>query len=350
VNPRFPIYVVSKGRHQSRFTSKTLERIGVPYRIIVEQQERDLYASVIDPKKILVLDPKYQETYDTFDALGSSKSRGPGPARNFAWDHAVAEGHAWHWVMDDNIRYFYRLNENCYGAVTDGTVLRCMEDFVLRYENVAMAGPNYFMFAPRKQKMPPFALNTRIYSCNLIRNDAPYRWRGRYNEDTDLSLRMLKDGWCTVQFNAFLQHKEVTQKIGGGNTAEFYSKEGTLPKSSMLVAMHPDVAELTWKFRRWHHEVNYKPFKSNRLIRKGGTKPPARAPNDYGMRLVPATTTASRPFSRKSAPGPERIAAPAPRFAGRSTTGSRPKGGGSRKAAPPRREGSGASKRTASKG
>lgn len=291
----------------------------------MEEKERRAYAEAIgDSSKVLVLDPAYQRDYDTFDNLGDTKGKGPGPARNFVWDHAVAEGHAWHWVMDDNIRYFYRLNRNLYGDVLDGTVLRCMEDFVLRYENVAMAGPNYFMFAPRKLKMPPIVLNTRIYSCNLIRNDTGFRWRGRYNEDTDLSLRMLKAGWCTVQFNAFLQHKEVTSKVKGGNTKEFYSKEGTLPKSQMLVAMHPDVAKLAFKWGRMaahaagedenlkqhgraHHVVDYAPFKSNKLIKKAGVVIPGGV-DDYGMRNVPAVRrVAGVPFSRR---GRARTSAP----------------------------------------
>jgi hypothetical protein len=148
-----------------------------------------------------------------------------------------------------------------------------------------MAGPNYFMFASRKSKAAPFTANTRIYSCNLIRNDVPFRWRGRYNEDTDLSLRMLKAGFCTVLFNAFLQEKMQTQTLGGGNTAEFYAKEGTLPKSRMLVEMHPDVAKLAMRFGRAHHHVDYTPFRNNRLIRRPETEI-ASGPNEYGMRLV----------------------------------------------------------------
>ena len=111
-------------------------------------------------------------------------------------------------------------------------------------------------------------MGTRIYSCNLIKNNAPFRWRGRYNEDTDLSLRMLKAKWCTVQFNAFLQLKITTQKMNGGNTGEFYSKEGTYPKSEMQVKMHPDVSKMVWRFGRCHHHVDYGPFKSNKLIHR----------------------------------------------------------------------------------
>jgi hypothetical protein len=167
-----------------------------------------------------------------------------------------------------------------------------MEDFVLRYENIGMAGPDYWMFTPSRSKLPPYLINTRIYSCNLIRNDLPYRWRGRYNEDTDLSLRMLKDGWATVQFYAFLQYKLTTQTLKGGNTEAFYAEEGTLPKSKMLVKMHPDVTKLVWKFGRWHHYVDYKPFKNLGLIRKKNFVLPTD--NVYKMKKV------SRPKNAKS--------------------------------------------------
>ncbi|MDB5243798.1 MAG: hypothetical protein JWP57_4424 [Spirosoma sp.] len=284
VNPRFPLYIVSKGRADSRLTSRYLEDMGVPYHIVVERQELEAYAAVIDRRKILVLDPAYQRDYNTCDQLGDTKSKGPGPARNFVWDHAIASGAEWHWVMDDNIRGFFRLNRNLKVPVTDGTIFRCMEDFVLRYRNVAMAGPQYFMFAPRKKAWPPFVLNTRIYSCNLIRNDVPFRWRGRYNEDTDLSLMMLKAGLCTVQFNAFLQYKMPTQTVKGGNHADFYAKDGTLPKSQMQVRLHPDVSKLVWKFGRWHHHVDYSQFRRNvPLLRSDAKIQPGV--NNYGMQL-----------------------------------------------------------------
>lgn len=283
-SPQFPLYIVSKGRADSRLTSKALEEMKLFYYIVVEGQEYDQYAAVIDEKKILILDKSYQLNYDTFDKLGFTKSVGPGAARNFVWNHSIKSGYSWHWVMDDNINGFYRLNNNLKIKCLSGAFFKAMEDFCLRYKNISMAGPNYFMFAPRKVVIPPFVLNTRIYSCNLIRNDLSFRWRGRYNEDTDLSLRMLKAGWCTVQFNAFLQNKITTQVIKGGNTKEFYSKEGALPKSRMQVAMHPDISELVFKFNRWHHKVNYTVFK-NKLIRKDNLNLKDLADN-YDMKLV----------------------------------------------------------------
>lgn len=285
MNPEYPIYIVSKGRWESRLTSKALERINVPYKIIVEEQEKDLYASVISEEKILVLPKNYLQEYETCDELGDTKGKGPGAARNFAWQHSIEMGAKRHWVMDDNIASFNRLNRNLMCKVSSGTIFRASEDFVNRYENVAIAGFNYDFFAKAKEQIPPFVLNTRIYSLLLIKNDLPFRWRGRYNEDTDLSLRVLKAGMCTVQFNAFLQEKATTQTLKGGNTDEFYAKEGTLPKSQMIADLHPDVAKVVWRFNRWHHHVDYRAFKKNKLQRIKNIYIPDVV-NNFGMKLV----------------------------------------------------------------
>lgn len=289
-NLDIPLYIVSKGRYDSMLTSKSLNWMNIKHYIVVEEQEYELYKQALNKfniktAELLILDKKYQEEYDTFDNLGNTKSKGPGAARNFAWEHSISQGKKWHWVMDDNIRYFYRLNKNKRLKVKNSCFFKIMEDFCLRYINISMAGPNYRMFCPSKQKCPPFTTNTRIYSCNLIRNDVPYRWRGRYNEDTDLSLRMLKDGWVTVQFNAFLQDKVGTQTVKGGNMDDFYSKEGTYPKSEMLVKMHPDVARLTYRFGRVHHYVNYSKFKKNKLIKKKGLETKKKI-NNYGLKIA----------------------------------------------------------------
>lgn len=299
--PQFPLYIPSKGRSQYMMTSRALTMMGVPHYVIVEPQEVDAYTRACEGllATVLPLDMSYKSHYQTLDGHGMTKGTGPGPARNFAWDHSIAAGHAWHWVMDDNIRTFYRLHQNLKFRMSTGAPFRAMEDFCLRYINVAMAGPNYEMFCPRRQATRPFITNTRVYSCNLIRNDVPFRWRGRYNEDTILSLDMLKASWATVQFNAFLQDKVRTQLLSGGNTAEFYHAEGdaratttkdpyaaggTVNKSKMLAQAHPDVARVVWKFSRWHHHVDYRPFKKIRLIKRAG-QPEASGANEYGMRL-----------------------------------------------------------------
>ena len=251
-NPKYPVYIVSKGRADSRLTSNAFERYNIPYYIVIEPQDYDAYSSVIDEEKILVL------PY-------SNHGNGPGEARNWCWDHSMKNGFKRHWVCDDNIKEFHRLHNGRRHAIADGGMFRVIEEFVDRYKNVPVAGPQYRFHALEGASYPPFVLNTRIYSVLLIENSSPHRWRGRYNEDTIMCLDALKAGQTTMLFNCLLQDKIVTQALKGGNTSEFYADEGTYNKSLMLQAVHPDVAEVKWKYGRWHHEVNYKPFKDNQL-------------------------------------------------------------------------------------
>jgi hypothetical protein len=176
------------------------------------------------------------------------------------------------------------MNRNMKPRVTSGTIFRIAEQFVDRYENVPLSGFNYYSFCKATDAVPPFILNTRIYSCLLIQNDLPFRWRLKYNEDVDLSLCVLKAGYCTIQFNAFLAGKVTTQRMRGGNTDELY-KDGTLEKAKQLVEYHPDVAKVVWKFNRWHHHVDYRPFRVNKMIKKQGIVIPDSI-NEHGMKLV----------------------------------------------------------------
>ena len=265
-NPQYPIYIVSKGRWERNPTSRALYKMNVPFYMVVEEHEYDNYKTLVNESQLLILPQKYKDEYDVFWKDTDNRT-GAGSARNFAWEHSISKGFDWHWVMDDNIEAFERFNNNKKIPVADGTCFRVVEDFVNRYKNIAQAGLGYSHFCPSTDFRPAIRFNTRIYSCLLIKNAINFRWRGRYNEDTDLSLRILKDGLCTAEFNMFLQAKRATQTLKGGNTEEFYANEGTYNKSKMLVDMHPDVTTLTTKFNREHHHVDYRRFKVNKLIK-----------------------------------------------------------------------------------
>lgn len=283
--PKYPVYIVSKGRYNNGLTTRALMEMGVPHFIVVEEEELDLYKKGRCYGELLTLPKEYKQNYDPCDNLEFTKSLGPGPARNFCIDHSYRNGHQKHWVMDDNIDAFHYLNRNEKYEVRTGATLRASEDFVDRYSNVPISGLNYYSFCKKTDKVPPYILNTRIYSCLLIDNTFGYRWRARYNEDTDLSLRVLKDGFCTIQFNAFLCGKITTQRMRGGNSADFYDIEGTLPKSKMIHELHPDVAKVVWKFNRWHHHVDYSKFKKNKLVKIVNTDNFSKV-NNYGLTLT----------------------------------------------------------------
>lgn len=254
LNPQYPVYVISKGRWEKRLTCDALEKMGVPYRLVVETQEVEKYAKYVDKSKILTL-----PTTLPFNGSGI-------PARNWVWEHAKSEGHKYHWILDDNLDGFTRFNRNVRDKVKSGYIFRHIEQMVERHNNVMMAGMNYSMFIPEiSMRRPLITKNTRIYSCILLKNDIPNldeRWRGKYNEDTDLSLRILKLGHSTFLFNNYLCNKKTTLTMKGGN-AEIYSGSGVQEKLDSLIRQHPDVVKGTIKYNRPHHQVNYKPYADN---------------------------------------------------------------------------------------
>jgi hypothetical protein len=289
---RYPIYILSKGRWESRYTAKALERMGIKYYICVEPQEFDKYQAVTNPEFGTVLELPF-----------SNHGKGSGPARNWMWEHSLAMGFDKHWMMDDNIVDFGRLHNNKRYIIEKGSgMFRAVEDFTDRYENVALAGPHYKFFVINQCAYQPFILNTRLMSCILIDNRFPGRWRGKFNEDVDISIRALKEGWTTMLFYAFFQGKMRTGTVKGGNTTEVYKdyktdasgEDPAYNKSKMLKEMHPDCVTLVERYGRVHHHVDLnaivnkhtgQPARQNALILKKDV-PIYNKTNNYGMSLM----------------------------------------------------------------
>ena len=109
-------------------------------------------------------------------------------------------------------------------------------------------------------------LNSRVYSCILNKHIDGFRWRGKYNEDTDLSIRLLKAGYATMTFQNILCGKQSTLSVKGGNTDAFHKSEtGFTDKAKSLKEQHPEITKIVIKYKRPHHQVNYNGFKNNEL-------------------------------------------------------------------------------------
>lgn len=270
MQPRFPIYIPSKGRAESRLTAKALDNMSVAYKVVVEPQEFDDYAAVIDEESLLVLPFSNEGLHVT---------------RNWIWDHAIEAGHEWHWQLDDNIDGFVRLHKNRKIKVVTGTIFYVIEEFVSRYENIGQAGMNYrFLGGDQRAQCPAVYFNTRVYSCTLIRNDIPFRYRSFFNDDTDLSLQILKAGLCTVLFQTFMANKRATMTVKGGLTGHYTQDNGRLKMAEALVDLHPDVTTISQKWGRDQHVVDYSDFKYNKLIRKEDAVFPEES-NNFGLVL-----------------------------------------------------------------
>jgi len=276
---RYPICIPSKGRADVQKTGKALDKMGVSYKFFVESNEYEEYVKHLGVDKVVSM---------PFNNLG----QGSIPARNFIWEWSKEQGYKRHWTVDDNITSFARCTNNRRLCVRGGGFFQAMEDYVDRYENIVMAGPHHKGFVPdRNDRTGPYLLNSRVYSCILLDSTLPDRWRGRYNEDTDLSLRLLKQGKCTLLFRALLMDKGTTvgvknaKPMKGGNTDNVYnSGDHRLAFAQSLADQHPDCVEVVWKFNRWHHEVDYSKFKGNKPILKAGITP-TKSINEYNMIL-----------------------------------------------------------------
>lgn len=279
VVPRYPVYIPSKGRYERCLTARFLTEDKCPFHLVVEPQEEDAYRQRFPQASVLVL---------PFANLG----QGSIPARNWIKAHATEAGHKRHWQIDDNCECIKRVYAGKRLRCVAGVALAAVEDFADRYENVAVAGLNYGMFVADKalfpgSGVPPFTLNTHVYSCTLTLNETQHQWRGRYNEDTDYCLQVLADGWCTVLFNAFVIKKLRTMTMTGGNTDQLYQGDGRLKMARSLERMWPGVVETKRRFGRPQHVVNWKKFR-NPLKRRTDIDWEAlenAGSNDYGMVL-----------------------------------------------------------------
>lgn len=266
---KYPIFIPTKGRWERTLTVNAFRKINQPFKIIIEEQEFDNYRKVIDEKDILIV---------------PHRDKGVTVTRNWLWDYCQKQGYERYWTFDDNIKGFYRLYKNKEYSLETNNFIRAMEDFVDRYENVAIAGMEYEMFIPAKQKHQPFKVNHRIFSNMLIQTNIPYRFKTFFNEDSELCIRILKDGWCTILFIAFMAAKTTTMTMKGGNTPFYNATNNRLEFVQELQREHPDVVEIVKRYGRWHHKVNYKPFHKNPLKKKEGIEVPKGVDN-YNMEL-----------------------------------------------------------------
>ena len=269
-DPKYPIYIVSKGRswmHRTH-TSFWLSAMRVHHYICVEPSDFENYSNCILNQSeychILQMDMEYKKLYNTLsDRLGNINSTGSGAARNFCADYSRKNGFHWCWILDDNVRGFYRIWRGRKIFSFTPEIFCSLERFVERYTNIGLAGLNYSMFLVNQDQRPPYVTNSKVYSFGLWNLDCPFvAQEGRYNEDVIQSLKILEQGWCTVQWNLYTGNKLRTQTCKGGNTEEIYGKEfgGTFSKTQMLVERFPQYAKLVWKFSRWHHVVDYTSF------------------------------------------------------------------------------------------
>jgi hypothetical protein len=275
--PRYPIYIPSKGRATKLKTGKMFDRDGVPYKVVVEPSQVPAYTEAGHGDRLLVL---------------PENGKGLVYSRNWITDYSRAQGEVRHWQIDDDIDEIYQIHKGFRIRCDSAIAFAASEDFADRYENVALLSLNSFFFVPiskgggaRHSSFPPFYLNHRCYTIILFLNALPNRWRPPNNEDADMSLQVLADGWCTILLNAFLIDTETTMLAKGGQT-EAFKAGGRLQMVRALERKWPGVVTVGRRFGHPQHFIKNSWTKfDNKLRLKPGIDLAKMEPNDYGITL-----------------------------------------------------------------
>ena len=267
---KYPIYILTKSRfyrdkkYQKPKTIQYLDTIGVDYKLIVEPQELEDYAKSVPRENMIVLPEKYL-----------NKNQGGIPARNFIHHLNCADDVYAYWILDDNIPDYIFLDHNRRYKVRDAIAFRMVEDCMDNFDNCYLASHQQKYHAPPLDYRNIIQYQGRAMSSILIRtditdviglNDEGDIWRGKYNEDVDLSIRVLKKGLPTLLFINMNQDKVATGSDKGGNTDSIYMEDGNgsgVLKTKEILEKHPDCVKPEWRYGRLHHKIVTKHFEDN---------------------------------------------------------------------------------------
>lgn len=279
----YPIFIISYNRpNANASTISSFIKYGIKFNVVVHKEQLQAYKTYFKSPLInwIIFDDEYKHKYETLSNVSSyEKNAGSGAERNFAWDCAKNAGYSAYWNFDDNMCFIYQTKKLTGSGksferkhLSDPAVFRELfhkaEDFYDSYDNLfilELGESTYFGF----RNIP--VINRRCYSALLINTAIPTQWRGRYNEDTIMSIDTLINGFCTIQSPILLKAKQSTRAAKGGNHSVGKGKDdlknqvysdgidyefSSSLKSQLLVAVYPQYCYLKYRVGRIHHGYN----------------------------------------------------------------------------------------------
>ena len=264
------IYIISLGRFEYLDTAKSLEEMEQNYFIVVEPFEFDLYQDRMKDFKygsVLSCGTNFHELKD-----------GSKHVRNWVHRRNIKNGSTHYWLLDDNMRGFYRHHLNKYCKVKDGSCFYYVEKLQKHFKNVGICGLAYKSDTPAIDKgRSHLNVNSKVYSsflidvklCKKLEDCSMNIWRGKYNEDIILCIDSLKKGLSTFTTSQYLCDKMTTGKRKGGNQKDLYKKNekghwDSKIKTDYLMETFIDLSKndlITYSDRRgkkYHHYINWK--------------------------------------------------------------------------------------------
>ena len=171
--------------------------------------------------------------------LLDANDKGVAYVRNFCLEHARSNGHEYHWQLDDNIKKFMTCLDGNTKTANPYKSFRYIEAEVAKYSNVAAACFSHQAFAWSNWHRD-VAVNQMMYCCMLIRTSVRARFKHGTAEDVDFSVRMLMEGWCTIQFWRHLIMKPQSGSQRGGCSISEYAVSGREKRNKTLESDWPE--------------------------------------------------------------------------------------------------------------
>ena len=264
------IYIISLGRFEYLDTAKSLEEMEQNYFIVVEPFEFELYKDRMKNFKfgtVLSCGVNFHELKD-----------GSKHVRNWVHRRNIKNGSTHYWLLDDNMRGFYRHHLNQYRKVKDGSCFYYVEKLQKHFKNVGICGHAYKSDTPAIDKgRSHLNVNSKVYSsflidvklCKKLEDCSMNIWRGKYNEDIILCIDSLRKGLSTFTTSQYVCDKMTTGRRKGGNQKDLYKKNGdgnwdSKIKTDYLMETFVDLSKkdlITYSDRRgkkYHHYINWK--------------------------------------------------------------------------------------------
>lgn len=226
VNPKYPIYIPSKGRADKQLTVKLLLANGITNFFVIVEAGHDAveYTRTIGNKHVLVLK---ESNYGTSSV-----------ARNYAIEHSKRVGFAKHWQLDDDISKIYGHKKGKVTNVNVGEILREVERLDKEHKsNITGVNTSASFLSQTKKE---FNENGSLTSLYLITNDK-FRFRGTMLVDMDYQLQLLRAGLQTLRCNNFAFVFKSPLKAKGGYYDIYSNDKKRTQALSEFFKNNPDV-------------------------------------------------------------------------------------------------------------
>ncbi len=238
----FPVFILTKGRAEIATTPSVLEADNVPYALVVEPQEAEVYRLNYPRAEIVVL-PK--------------DNQGLAYACYWLVEYVRSNSLTWFWRMDDNLGKFGETRCRRVCNMPAGAILSRAELATEWSNRLGLVGLQYtqYAWAARKQ----YTINRMAAACYLqnAASGIQYDLGLPAKQDVDLTLRHVTQGWYTLIWQTLSMSKPTIASWTRGGQCEMYNKRKDWDDARRLRVLWPQYVKLVMKRGRLDVKIDW---------------------------------------------------------------------------------------------